>query len=475
MSGAYSAGELVRILSGETLAATGGPGAAGGPAACIDSRLLREGEIFFALAGERTDGHRFLEGAFREGASLAVVRKDRIGELPGGLPLQRIIAVDDPAGALLALARHHRRRYDPLLIAVTGSNGKTTTKDLLAAIFAAHGPTLATKGNYNTFCGVALTLLGLGPEHRFAVIELGISAPGEMDVLGALAAPGGAVFTNAHGAHLEGLGTVEKVADEKTVLIDHVAPGGRIWVNGDDAALMNAARRRGAPFRTYGLGGSNEIRPARRDPWNLRGVEVEIEGAGSFRASLWGEHHLANLVAALAVALGEGVPPDVIARGLATFEPAPGRFRPERVGGVLLVDDTYNANLASTLGAVRFLEKAAIEGRRALLFGDMLELGPREEEDHRAVGRAVAEAMLDRLWLAGERTRWTAEEAVSRGLPRDRIFTAGADRTGLGGRIAGDLAPGDCLVEKGSRGMKMEEILDDVRSRLAGAPTGGGV
>lgn len=473
MNGGYATGELVRILSGETLAATGGRGATGGPAACIDSRVLREGEIFFALEGERTDGHRFLADAFEKGASLAVIRKTGVGDLPAGLPLSRILAVDDPAEALLALARHHRGRFDPLLVAVTGSNGKTTTKDLLAAIFGAHGPTLATEGNRNTRYGVALTLLRLEAGHRYAVIELGISEPGEMEVLGGLAAPGVALFTNVHGAHLASLGTVERVADEKTALIGHLAPGGRIWVNGDDAALMDAARRRGAPFRTYGLGGSNEIRPARRDPWGSEGVMVEIEGAGSFRASLWGEHNLANLVAALAVALGEGVPAEVAARGLASFEPAPGRFRPERVGGVLLVDDTYNANLASTLGAVRFLRMAAVEGRRALLFGDMLELGAREEEDHRAVGRAVAEAMLDRLWLVGGRTGWTAEEALSRGLPGDRVLSAGADRAEFGGRIARDLAPGDCLVAKGSRGMKMEEILHDVRTRLAGAPAGG--
>lgn len=473
MNGAYAAADLERILAGETLGATGGSGPSGGPAACIDSRLLQEGEIFFALGGGRTDGHLFVDEAFRRGASIAVVRRDRVATLPAGIPLQRVVAVDDTEASLLALARHHRARFEPAVIAVTGSNGKTTTKDLLAAIFGADAPTLASPANYNTKLGLAITLLRLGAEHRRAVVELGVSAPGEMATLGALARPAAALFTNVHAAHLEGLGTVENVAREKTVLVDHLEGDARIWVNGDDAALIDAVRRRGRPFRTYGLGGSCEIRPARRDPWRLEGIEVEIEGA-LFRVALHGEHHLANVVGAVALALGEGLDTATIERGLSSFEPAPGRFRLERVGDVILVDDTYNANLASTLGAIRFLERAPIDGRRTLLFGDMLELGAREEADHRAVGRAAADARLDRLWLVGDRTRWTADEAIASGLSGRRVFAAGAERAGVGAKIANELGAGDCLVAKGSRGMRVEEILGDVRRQLETARTGGG-
>ncbi|MFH1679028.1 MAG: cyanophycin synthetase, partial [Candidatus Eisenbacteria bacterium] len=193
---------------------------------------------------------------------------------------------------------------------------------------------------------------------------------------------------------------------------------------------------------------------------------------GDFTAPVYGMHNAYNLLAALAAARGAGIGPETVRRGLSRFEPPPGRFRPERAAGVLLVDDTYNANLASTRGAIEFLRNVETSGQRILLFGDMKELGPREEEDHREVGREAARARLDRLFLVGESVRWTAEEAIRAGLPVDRVVRARV-REGLGARIAAETDTGDCLVIKGSRAMRMEEILGEIRRALAAAAAGG--
>ncbi|MBM3321675.1 MAG: UDP-N-acetylmuramoyl-tripeptide--D-alanyl-D-alanine ligase [Candidatus Eisenbacteria bacterium] len=466
----YSVRELARILAGTPLGPAPAEGPRGGPSASIDTRTLRAGDLFFALPGEKTDGHRFVGEAFRKGASLAVVRKDRAGDLPADLPRERILAVADAEEALVRLAAAHRARFSPRLSAVTGSNGKTTTKELLAAILSADAPTLASPANFNTILGLSLTLLRLEVAHRWAVVELGISAPGEMDALGALARPDTALLTNAHAAHLEGLGSVKNVAREKCRLLSYLEGEAAVYANGDDPALLDAVARTGRTARTFGWSESCAVRPERVEPWNEDGVRLAV-GGEAFAAPVYGMHNAYNLLAALAVARGARLGAETIRAGLARFQPPPGRFRPERAGGVLLIDDTYNANLASARGAIDFLQHVKIEGKRVLVFGDMRELGDREEEDHREVGRAAARAGLDRLVLVGECVRWTAEEALRAGLPADRVERI-EERQGLGARLASDLEAGDCLVIKGSRAMRMEEILGDLRSSLAAAAEG---
>ncbi|RPJ43955.1 MAG: UDP-N-acetylmuramoyl-tripeptide--D-alanyl-D-alanine ligase, partial [Candidatus Latescibacterota bacterium] len=347
----YSSGDLERILSAAPLA-NPAPNAAGGPRASVDSRTVRAGDLFFALPGEKTDGHRFLGEAFRRGAALAIVRKDRAADLPADLRTGRTLAVDDTLEALVRLARAHRALFSPRVVAITGSNGKTTTKELLAAIFRAEGPALASPANYNTLIGLALTLLELGEEHGRLVVELGISAPGEMEALGALARPGAVLFTNVHAAHLQGLGSVENVAREKGTLAEFVEIGGSVHVNGDDPVLLAEMRRRRVDFRTFGFGDGCAFRPERVEPWGAEGVRVVLGGGERYCAPLYGMHGAYDLVAALAAAAGEGLSPETVASGLAAFAPPPGRFRPERAAGVLLVDDTYNANLASTRHAI---------------------------------------------------------------------------------------------------------------------------
>jgi len=462
---AYTAEELARIVDGALLAPFAGPASAV-PGGAVDSREIGEGEIFFAIAGERTDGHRFLDEAFRRGASFAVVDRERSARLPSSLPRDRMIAVADPESALIALAGERRSRFTPPVCAVSGSNGKTTVKELLAAIFSADGPTLASAGNRNTRIGLSLTLLRLDETHRRVVVELGISAPGEMELLGRLARPDSAVLTNVHAAHLDELGSVEGVAREKCVLLAHLEGEKKIFINGDDPVLLKEARRSGLPCRTFGFGEGCDVRAAGIEPWRKEGIRVTLPAAPSYSVSLYGRHNAANLLAALAVALDSGIGEETIRRGLAAFAPPAGRFRPERTGGVLIVDDTYNANLASTLGAIEFLQNVECPGKRILLLGDMYELGSREEADHREAGRAAALAPVDLLFLVGERVRWTAAEASGAGLALEKIVFAGGDRSGLGGKIAAALAPGDCLVAKGSRAMKIEEILAETREAL---------
>jgi UDP-N-acetylmuramoyl-tripeptide--D-alanyl-D-alanine ligase len=459
--------DLARSLSATPLAPPAG-GPVPGPRASVDTRTIRAGDLFFALPGERTDGHGYLEEAFRRGASFAFVRRDRAEAIPAAVPRDRVLAVEDTLAALVTLAGEHRGRYAPRVFAVTGSNGKSTTKELLAAILGAERPALASQANYNTLIGLSLTLLAVEEAHRFLVVELGISAPGEMEKLARLARPHVALFTNVHAAHSEGLGSVENIAREKCVLAGAVETGGFVWANGDDPRLLEALRRTGRPIRTFGTGAKCDIRPERVDAWRIDGVRLAFGPGELHRAPLYGMHNAYNLLAAVAVAKGEGLSPETITRGLSSFAPLPGRFRPEREGGVLLVDDTYNANLASSRAAIAFLRNVEMRGKRVLVFGDMKELGAREEEDHREVGRAAAEAGLDRLVLIGTSVRWTAEGAIEAGLPAGRILHA-PDRKGLGAVVAADLSEGDSVVVKGSRAMRMEEILDDLRKALAAA------
>lgn len=468
----YTSTEVAQFISGKLTTGGGTSTVRGGPKASIDTRAIQGGEIFFALAGEKTDGHNFIQEAFRAGASMAVVRRDRLSGLPESIPLERVIAVEDPLVALQRFAAIHRDMMHAQIIAVTGSNGKTTTRELIAAIFSAHSRTLSPEGNYNTVIGTALTLLRLEPDHEWAVLELGISAPGEMYTIARMVRPGTAVLTNVHAAHLEELGSVADVAREKCVLLSHMSGSKRVFINGDDPLLMKETRSGAGEPITFGIGHTCDVRPTLVDPWGAKGVSVTMEDGASFSAEIFGRHQVHNLLAAVAVARDAGLDDRTITRGLSDFfRPPEGRFHPSIEFGILLVDDTYNANAVSTAGAVEFLGRQS--GGRFLLFGDMFELGESEEAEHREVGRAIADADLDGVYLVGERVRWTAEGAVSAGYPEERITHAAGAREALAEKIASRLGPGDCLVAKGSRAMRMEEILTMIREALQAAPAKG--
>jgi UDP-N-acetylmuramoyl-tripeptide--D-alanyl-D-alanine ligase len=458
-----------RFTKEELAGATGGRWLGAPPAevagVSTDTRTLAPGSLFVALRGERFDAHDYLAEAAAKGAAAAVVAEARAGD---AAPLPRL-AVADTLAALGAVARLHRRRFRIPVVGVTGSNGKTTTREMIAAILATRGTVLKTEGNLNNEVGVPLTLFGLGPEHAAAVIEMGMSHPGEIARLAAIAEPQLGVVTLAAPAHLEGLGTVDAVADAKAELYQGLPEGGVAIANADDARMLKRAQASGRRMITFSAergrrGDVVVLELVSQGEDGLRFVlgignrEVAVHIPG-----LVGAHNAANAAAAAAAAIALGCTDREIASGLAAVRPVGRRLRLERLAsGVQLVDDCYNANPASMSAALRTVADlaAAQGGRRAVaVLGDMLELGAFEEEAHRSLGAEAAKAGLAALAAFGPRARATADAARAAGL--EAFHTE--DLAALVAWAKGSVAPGDVLLVKGSRGMKLERLVEALR------------
>ncbi len=457
------------FMPGELSSATGGEWAGGAPervqGVSTDSRSIPAGSAFVALRGERFDAHDFLGDALRAGAACAVVSRERAGSAPPGLP---VLLVPDTLRALGALARHHRLRFRIPVVGVTGSNGKTTTRQMIAGILSTRGPVLASEGNLNNEVGVPLTLLRLGPEHEAAVIEMGMSARGEIARLAALAEPRVGVVTNALPAHLAGLGSVDGVADAKGELYKGLPADGVVVANADDPRMLARARKSGRRTLTFSAGADREadvvvLRVLSQDATGLRFVlglgtkEVEVA------LPLVGEHNAVNAAAAAAAALSLGCTDREIVRGLAGVRPVGRRLRVERLpSDVLLLDDCYNANPASMRAALLTLRQLAGGGRALAALGDMLELGPAGDDLHRELGREAAAAGLAALATFGPGARLARDAAVAAGLPAGDAFHT-EDPLALVAFVKDRLRPGDALLVKGSRGMKLERLVEALR------------
>ncbi len=428
-----------------------------------DTRTLSPGALFVALRGDRFDAHDFLAEAAARGAAAALVAEARAGD-PCSLPR---LAVPDPLAALGAVAHLHRLRFAIPVVGVTGSNGKTTTREMIAAILATRGPILKTEGNLNNEVGVPLTLFGLDEGHQAAVIELGMSHPGEIARLAAIALPQVGIVTLAAPAHLEGLGTVDAVADAKAELYRGLPEGGIAIANADDARMLKRAQASGRRMITFSA--------AKGRRGDVVVLEVVSQGEDGLRfvlgignrevavhiPGLVGGHNAANAAAAAAAAIALGCTDREIVRGLAAVRPVGRRLRLETLpSGLRLVDDCYNANPASMSAALRTVTALAAPGGRALaVLGDMLELGAFEAEAHRALGEEAAKAGLAALAAFGPRSRGTAEAARSGGL--EAFHTEELEPLVAWTKAA--VRPGDVLLVKGSRGMKLERLVEALR------------
>jgi UDP-N-acetylmuramoyl-tripeptide--D-alanyl-D-alanine ligase len=430
-----------------------------------DTRTIAPGALFVALRGERFDAHAFLGEAAAKGAAAAVVLEERAADAS----LLPRLAVRDTLAALGAIARLHRRRFRIPVVGVTGSNGKTTTREMLAAILATRGKVLRSEGNLNNEVGVPLTLFGLEAAHSAAVIEMGMSHPGEIARLAAIAEPQVGVVTLAAPAHLEGLGTVDAVADAKAELYLGLPESGVAIANADDARMLKRSQASGRRMITFSAAGGRR--------GDVVVLEIVSQGAGGLRfvlgignrevpvhiPGLVGAHNAANAAAAAAAAIALGCTDREIAAGLSAVKAVGRRLRLEALpSGVQLVDDCYNANPASMSAALRTLGDLARSsgGRPVAALGDMLELGPSEGEAHRALGAEAAAAGVRALAAFGPRSRATAEAARTAGLA-DAFHTE--DVGELVRWAKRTLARGDVLLVKGSRGMKLERLVEELR------------
>jgi UDP-N-acetylmuramoyl-tripeptide--D-alanyl-D-alanine ligase len=461
-----------RFTPEELAAATGGRWIGAPPAevegVSTDTRALPARSLFVALRGDRFDAHAFLPDAFRAGAAAAVVSGEWAA---GNVPPGPALAVPDPLPALGAIARLHRRRFRIPVVAVTGSNGKTTTREMIASILATRGKVLRTEGNLNNEVGVPLTLLGLDASHEAAVIEMGMSHPGEIARLAAIAEPQVGVVTNAAPAHLEGLGSVDAVADAKGELYLGLPPGGVAVANADDARMLKRAQASGRRVVTFavGRGRRGDVVVLEILAQGLDGLRFLL-GVGNRELELSipivGAHNAANAAAAACAAIALGCTDREIARGLAAARPPGRRLRLEHLpSGVQLVDDCYNANplsMSAALRTLRELAQASPGSRAVAVLGDMLELGAFEAEAHRNVGAEAARSGL--AWLAGfgPRSRETVAAARAAGLADGASFHT-EDLDALVRFAKERLEPRDVLLVKGSRGMKLERLVEALR------------
>lgn len=460
----------------EILAATGGKIVRDGEHArfgeiVTDSTKVKKGSVFVALKGERHDGHRFVGDAVRRGARCAVVHR----AVPvAGLAKMTMIRVDDTLKALGDLAHYRRERLAPKVLAITGSNGKTTTKEMVAAILeqasiggkSLRGKILKTEGNFNNLVGLPLTLLRLRKRHRLAVVELGTNHPGEIDRLAKIADPDMGIITSVGAAHLEGLNSLAGVAREKGSLYQNVRRGGVIAVNVDDPWVKKLGAKFAGKKLTYGKDGQLRATSARL---RGRGTDVVFQ-AGRQRCRVHlnylGQHNIANALGAAALTLGAGVKLSAVKRGLERARPFSMRMQIEAWNGVGVINDTYNANPASMRAALRTLAEIRARGAKIAVLGDMFELGKHSGKEHRRLGGEAALAGLDALFLLGREAKQVRRGAVGGGMRAEQIVI-GRDHADLARRLGERVKKGDWLLFKGSRGMQMEKVLRQLKGGRA--------
>jgi UDP-N-acetylmuramoyl-tripeptide--D-alanyl-D-alanine ligase len=437
-----------------------------------DSRLIEPGDLFIARKGISVDGHRFIPAAARAGARGALCR-----ELVGDVPPDFVqILVPDPVAALQATARvRTQRQHGTILLGITGSNGKTSTKDAVAAVLARKAPTLRTCASHNHEIGYPQTLLRLEPQHRYAVLEMGAQWVGELTWLcKTVATPHWSLITNVGSSHLEFFGSQERIALAKSELVQVLAPGGIAILNFDDVNVRAMAEKTQARVLFYGQGEGAEVRAEQIGGDILTGLSFTLryhEQRQHVRLRLPGEHGVSIALAAAAAGCAAEISLEEIAIALEALVPAKGRgeIRPGPNGSTI-IDDTYNANRQSILAIIRAMRASTrySSGRKWAVLGDIFELGPFARDEHLACGAALA-STVDYLVAIGEQARFYLEGAVAEGMPEHHVYYFAAEveqRAHLedAKRAAADLLldqvrPGDLVLLKGSRGMRMETLL----------------
>lgn len=422
--------------------------------ASIDTRTIGPGELFVPLPGSNVDGHEFLAAAFERGAGAALCARDHYPGLAGKEP-GPLVVVDDVTRALQDFARRWRESWTGILLGVTGSAGKTTTKNLTALAFATRWPTHRTLGNLNNHWGVPLTLLGLRGEHRAAVVEMGMNQPGEIAMLADLARPTAGLITNVGTAHLERFGTIEALAREKASLASALPPNAPLFVGADSPALLEALE--GVPLRiiTFGMGSEADVRPMWVEDLGPRGSRFEVAGFPPLDLPLVGRHQVRNALAALAVAREWNLDRVAVVQALETAAAEEGRMQTRTVRGATLIVDCYNANPDTTRLALQTLAAWPEARRRIAVLGDMLELGAAAPQLHRETGAAVRDA---ELWVVGVHAADYEAGAASVGVAARRFAT----KPDLARALLAELDPGTAVLFKASRGAALEDVVDQI-------------
>jgi len=433
----------------------------------IDSRTVAPGELFFAVRGDRLDGHDFVAGAIERGAVAAVVSRERVALLPDAVLQLPLLITEDPLLALQSLAAHVRRQWGRRVVAVTGSAGKTSTKEAIAAALGAGFKVLKSHGNLNNGFGLPLQLLRLEPEHEFAVVEMGMNHPGEIAALARIAAPDWGVVTNVGNAHVENFAEGQAgIARAKYELVAALPANGVAFLNCDDAYVSQFGR--GFEGRAVYFGGGPCADPqflgAEED---MQGLHVRFragEREGQFTLKLLGAHNASNALAGLAVALEAGVDLDAAIKALEGLTAGDKRGQIIEIAGATILNDCYNSNPEALRSMIRTLAARPAQGRRILVAGEMLELGEQGPALHAACGQAAAEAGIDLVAGVQGNAQHLATAACGGGVAS--LFLADANAAGQW--LKQNLRPGDLVLVKGSRGVHLERAIEAIQRGAGG-------
>ncbi|MFQ5672086.1 MAG: UDP-N-acetylmuramoyl-tripeptide--D-alanyl-D-alanine ligase [Nitrospinales bacterium] len=460
---ASNANEIRRAVGGELLFGSGDKYFRG---VSIDSRTIRPRELYFCIRGEHYDGHDFISEAVEKKASGVILSNE--GKIPkafhdagGASDFPFIIRVRDTLTALQDCARFHRKQFQVRVVAITGTNGKSTTKEMAAAIAERKFKTLKTEGNFNNHIGLPLTLFNLDAGHEVAVLEMGMSAAGEIRRLAEIAEPEVGIISNISEGHLVKLRTLKNVQAAKGELFQALNQKGTAIVNADDPLVLDLARSLRSRVVTFAIDNpadirADDIRPRGNDGYdfNLRLFEREMPVFLPFL----GRCNIYNALAAIAAGHSLGVDTEAISRGLENCRLMDQRFQVLRYRSMTIINDTYNANPRSMREALAILSQYQISGRRFFVIGDMLELGDAEQEAHTRLGEETAGSPVDFFVTVGKRAALAGQSALKAGMTANRAVILNNHQEAVD-YLSKNARPGDCLLFKGSRGSKMEKVV----------------
>ncbi|MFK7898436.1 MAG: UDP-N-acetylmuramoyl-tripeptide--D-alanyl-D-alanine ligase [Myxococcota bacterium] len=449
----WTGGSLLRGRPDQTFAGTR-----------IDSREVGPEDLFVAIVGPNHDAHSFVSAVLLSGAAGALIQNDRMGETIG--PGEGfVIHVKDTTRALADIARGHRQSFDGPLIGITGSNGKTTTKELCADILRRQGSTLATKGNLNNNYGVPLTLLCREASDAFAIIEMGMNHRGEIATLCEIAEPTIGVLTNVGTAHIEFLGSREAIAEEKGDLLAALPAGGTAVLPRDYPLAFAQAARTKASVLSFGQDATAELRASEIRYLESGHFAFHLDspfGKGEIRVPGLAETIVENALAAAGGAFAAGVSFETVADGLAHHGGIAGRMQPRSLDGeILLIDDTYNANPQSMQNALETLARIPVQGKRFVALGQMGELGEMADAAHRELGALAARLGFDGLFVLAPAAQLIAKGARDAGMPSEQVHEE-ADHSFIAEALRARLGKGDAVLVKGSRAARMERVIDAI-------------
>jgi UDP-N-acetylmuramoyl-tripeptide--D-alanyl-D-alanine ligase len=426
---------------------------------CTDSRQLQAGDLFFALKGPNFDGHDFAAKAFELGAAGVVVERD--AKLPAGVDLTRMLQVENTVTALGKLAAFYRDELQGTIIAVTGSNGKTTTKELINHILSKRFKGRRSVKSFNNHIGVPLTILGAEPGDDFLVVEVGTNHPGEIDHLGGIVRPNIAAIINVGESHLEGFGTVERVAAEKSALAKYVKPGGAVIVNGDREILLRLIGKPDAMLISFGLAENNDMRITHLES-SQGWLKFTINKKFDFKLPVLGEHNALNCLAAIVIARRMGFEMNQIADALLDFKPPAMRLEVTPIGPYTILNDAYNANPQSMRSALGVLKQQECGHHRVFCCGQMFELGEHAEQFHLDLARQIGESKIDVMVAVGAYSQAMVRQAVSAGMKSSNCFAyESAEHAAT--EIGKIIHSGDVVLVKGSRAIQMEKIIQGIQ------------